>query len=170
MAPLTWIERRIKAHGADLTVAYPVTAAVDPVPLNFAPPEWDSDGFFVSGPPGRVMVPEGFAGRYAARLTLIWRRATGDFTVSDRNKSFFYAELGTNASPTGRFAESRSYTAPVVGTVATDQRALWEGPLAVGEWIEARARYAVTSTAPPAPPVDLILEAWLHLRWLGMPL
>jgi hypothetical protein len=170
MAPLSWIERRVKAHGADLSLAYSITNGTTTSPLSFsAPPDWDSDGFFNPSHPGRVTVPAGFAGRYAVRLTLVWRRASGDFTVSDRDKSFFYAELGTNADPSGRFAESRSYTAPVVGTTGTHQRALWEGPLAPGQWVEARARYGIPPTQPPAPPPDLNLEAWLHLRWLGMP-
>jgi hypothetical protein len=116
-----------------------------------------------------VTVPAGFSGRFAVRLTLQWRRTTGDFTVSDRNKSFFYAELGTNADPGGRFDESRSYAAPVTGAVATEQRALWEGLLAPGNWVEARARYAITSQDPPQPPPRMLLEAWLHIRWLGIP-
>lgn len=161
MPPLNLVERRVRVHGVELRAdASPMPDPAATTALTFQnPPRWDSDGFFDPTQPGRVTIPPGFRGRYAARLTVRWFLGQGAFTVNDRDHGFFYAELATDADPDGRFQETRISAAPVANSTKTVLQVVWDGLLAPGNHIAANIQYDL--------PRPAMLNAWFTLCRLG---
>ncbi len=161
MASLNWVENRVRVHGVELRAdATPVPSSTTTSKVVFSsPPVWDSDGFFNPAVPERVVIPSGFRGRYAARLTLRWSFGQQPFTINDRDNGFFYAEIATNAHPDGRFQETRVSAAPVVNSTKTVMQILWDGALAHGHYLEVNLQYDLPRPAG--------VNIWFALRWLG---
>jgi len=117
--------------------------------------DWDTDGFFDAGQPGRLTIPDGFQGRYFVHATLSWYRILGTpWTVAERDGGFFNACLAKNG--VGPLDGSRSNAAPVVTAKHTTQRILWEGELAAGDFVELNAWQEVDD--------EVVVDAWLTLR------
>jgi len=129
----------------DLHGAKVITGGI-PVPTNqdtlipFQNVEWGPDGYFDSGEPTRLSVPEGLGGRYFVQVAVRWlnpEQGIGAPDPEDINDSYYYALVCKNGGNDAILLDARATAEKVgFGATGTTQHFTFDISLDDGDFIE----------------------------------
>jgi hypothetical protein len=127
-------------HGAKVLSGGIPISTKQKTAVPFQSVDWDPDGYFDSGEPTRLTVPEGLGGRYFVQAAVRWLNPELSFAppdLDDINDAYYYAYVSKNGIDGALGLEAHSTTEKVgFGATGTTHHFTFDIALSADEFIE----------------------------------